>query len=238
MKKRKIGLWIALAVVVVVAIPVILFAKQYYDNRYALDDVYYTVVPLDYNITPYVDEQGGRMKDYTLTGYNANGEARVLEFTVLIDAHGAYLYPPGTFVRVNVSKQLVLECRALDKTSVPEKALQMIEASFVPSTASTLDEYAAERTSQLASQNTPYLQVSCAVAGSTLVYTYQYQTDAQALAEEAGDLLDPVYLVQFRTDKQAFPELTAITLQIKLDDGTVIFSQNYDTRVTFNYEND
>ncbi|MCL2529845.1 MAG: hypothetical protein FWE41_05885 [Coriobacteriia bacterium] len=235
-KKKKVGKWIALAVVLAIALAGVLFLKQYYDLRYAPDDDFYTVVPLDYDITPYNDEQGGRLKDYSLTGYNAEGEAKDLVFTVFVDAHGADLYPPGTYLKVSVSKQMVLNCRALDVANVPAGALERIQASFVPSAATTLSEYAAERTQQLSVKNKPSLQVSCTVSGTTLVYTYEYTADMQAIAESDAFLLDPVYVSQFRTDKQAFDELTAIVLEVRLDDGTIIFSQKYNTRVEFTYE--
>jgi len=234
-KKRKKWIWIVIAVVVVAAIPAALLAKRYYDSRYVLDDYYYTVVPLDYDITPRED-QGGRVTDYTLTCYNADGEEKLLSFAVLVDAHNSDLYPPGTFLRVSVSKQLVIGRRAVDEASVPEKAHEKIMAGFSAPSASSLAEYAAERTRQLTGKETAALDVTCAADGDVLNYTYVYSGGDRAAAEAAAELLDPVYHVQFRTDKDAFPELAAISLNITLDDGTVIFSQKYDTRVEFDYE--
>jgi len=238
MKKRKIGRWIVLAVLAVALIVVILFFKQYYDSRYVLDDYYYTVVPLDYDITPYRDKQGDRVTEYILECFNADGEAKELNFSVLIDAHNSDLYPPGTYLRVSVSKQLVIGRRALDETSVPEKALEMIRMAYAPAAASSLAQYAQERTRRLAAQDTPSLKTSCETDGAALIYTYVYSGDAKEQAETSAQLLDPVYSVQFRTDKQAVSELTAIFLDIRLSDGTVVFSQKYDTRVTFDYENE
>jgi len=228
--------FIVLIAVVIVAVPVVLFLKQYYDNRYVLDDRFYSVVPLDYDITPYRDEQGDRVTDYTLTCYNADGEAREFSFTVLVDAHGSDLYPPGTYMRVDVSKQLVIGRRAVDEGSIPEKAKEGIAANFTPAFATSLEQYAEERTRQLAVQGTPAQTVSCIADGTTLVYAYTYSSAGKELAQKTVDFLDPVYSVQFRADKQAYPELTAIFLEIKLDDGTEIFSQKYDTRVEFDYE--
>ena len=226
---------IALVLVILVAVPLVIFAKRYYDDRYVLDDYYYTVVPLDYDIRPSTDA-GGRFTDYTLTCYNADGEARDLSFSVLIDAHSSDLYPPATFIRVSLSKQLVLGRRAIDKADVPESALERIEAGFIPSAARSLTEYAEERTRQLSPQNTAVLAVSCGADGSALRYAYVFNKGEKAAAEEASILLDPVYYVQFRTDKDALPELTAIYLEIRLDDGTAIFSRKYDKRVEFDYE--
>jgi len=226
---------IALAAVIVVAVPIVIFAKLYYDARYVLDDYFYTVVPLDYDITPTIDA-GGRTTDYALLGYNADGEARELAFSVLIDAHKSDLYPPGTFIRVDVSKQLVIGRRAIDEAGIPEKAAEKIRAGFAPVSASSLPEYADERTSRLAVKNTASLTVSCVADGSALSYIYTYNAGERSAVEAAAELLDPVYFVQFRTDKDAFPELTAIYLEIRLDDGTTVFSQRYDTRVEFDYE--
>jgi len=241
-KKRKISRWVLLAALLIIAFPLVIFAKRYYDARYVLDDSFYTVVPLDYNITPHWDEQGDRVSDYALTCYNADGESRKLDFAVLIDAHSSDLYPPGTFIRVDVSKQLVIGRRAVGEASVPEKARGLIASRYAPSAASSLDEYASERTRQLVAKYvTPSPAVaspamSCAVDGATLVYTYLFAAGSREEAEDAAKLLDPVYSVQFRTDKQAFPELDAIFLEIKLDDGTPVFSRKYDKRVEFDYE--
>ena len=234
-KKREKLLWIALAAVILVATPVVVVGKRYYDARYVLDDYYYTVVPTDYDITPYTD-QGGRLTQYDLMCYNADGESRELSFTVLIDTHKSDLYPPGTFIRVSASKQLVIGRRAVDVNDVPEKALDRIKADFSPSAASSPDEYAEERSRSLAAMANGAMTVSCLAEGSTLIYTYLYDAGAKDLAEAAAELLDPVYYVQFRTDKDALPELTAIILEVKLTDGTVIYSQKYETRVLFDYE--
>ena len=235
--KRKLFLWIAAVVLTIVAIPVILFGKRYYDSRYVLDDYFYTIVPLDYDITPYMD-QGGRLTDYTLLCYNADGVDRVLSFSVLIDSHNSDLYPPGTFLRVGTSKQIVIGRRAVDVSDVPELALERIKVGFVGSSASSLSEYAVERGGYLAALNTDSLSVSCVVDGDSLIYTYVYSLYAEVLAEASVELLDPVYSAQFRTDRDAFPGLVAIVLEVKLSDGTVVFSQRYDVRISFDYENE
>jgi len=230
---------ISVAAVAALIIAGAVWFKQYYDNTYVVDDYYYTVVPLDYDYTPEVsyDSNGhprGYEKEYTLTCYNADGNERELSFRVLLDFQE--LYPPGTYVRVSVSKTTVLQQNALAEADVPGAALEKIQENFIPSSASTLAEYADERTRQLSAQDTPSLAITCVAQEDTLVYTYQYPTGARDLAETAAELQDFVYRAQFRTDKDLFPELAAIFLEIKLDDGTVIFSQKYDQRVEFGYE--
>ena len=237
-KKRKTGRLIVLIVAAAAVILVILIFKQYYDSRYVLDDYYYTVVPQDYDITPYIDGQGDRVTDYDLTCYNAGGEARELSFAVLIDAHKDILYPPGTFIRVSASKQLVIGRRAVDVSSIPEKALDMILRDHAPLDTSSLSGYAKEMTRLLSAKNTLSLEAACEAEGGALVYRYVYSVDSREEAVAAAELLDPVYYVRFRTDKQAFPELTAIFLEVRLSDGTAVFSQKYDTRVTYDYENE
>jgi len=213
--------------------------KQYYDDRYAIEDYYYTVVPLDYDCTPeraYSSDGKymGLEKEYSLTCYSSDGKERTLEFKAFLSMQD--LYPPGTYVKVSASRKWATGKRALAEADVPETALAMIKEHFIPSSASTLSEYAGERTRQLSAWASSSTDAYCAVAGSDLVYTYIYGAEAKELALSDSELLDPVYKAQFRTDKEAFPELGAIRLLIKLEDGTVVFSKEYDKLVKFGYE--
>jgi len=217
----------------------VLWFKQYYDYRYALEDYYYTVVPLDYDYTParaYDSEDNyvGLEKEYNLVCYNADGKKRELEFKVFLDVQD--LYPPGTYVRVSASKQWTIGKSALAESDVPEKALEKVKEHYAPSSASTLSEYADERTRQLSTWVSPATDVFCTLIETDLVYTYVYSSEAKELALSDVELLDPVYKSQFRPDKDTFPELEAISLIIKLEDGTEIFSQKYNERVMFSYE--
>jgi uncharacterized protein YxeA len=228
----------AVAVLALLATAIVWF-KQYYDYRYALEDYYYTVVPLDYDFTPTKSynsngEYMGMVSIYNLMCYNADGVERELEFRVLTDMHD--LYPPGTYVKVSASRQWAIGKSALAESDVPEPALERIKAGFTASPASTLDEYADERTKQLRRRGTPPAEVFCALSGNELVYTYIFGADAKELAAESAELLDLVYKSQFRTDEETFPELDAIRLEIKLDDGTMVFSNRYDEKVRFGYE--
>ena len=236
---KKIVLWLIAGLAVVLIVAAALWLKQYYDQRYALEDYYYTVVPLDCDFTPVyaLDSDGkimGLKATYNLTGYSADGKARDLEFNVSLDMQD--LYPPGTYIKVSASKQWVTDKRALDEADVPATALEKIKQGFQPTSAKTLAAYAEERSRQLSARNTPTVELSCEQRDSTLVYSYVYSAGAKELAEKDGEFLSPVYKAQFRTDKQAFPELTAIFLEIKLTDGTIIFSEKYETLVQFGYE--
>jgi uncharacterized protein YxeA len=236
-KKAVLGMLCAIALALIAASA--LWLKGYYGDRYALEDYYYTVIPLDYDNTPtYALDKDGKIQGltviYQLTGYNAEGKAREMEFSGSLDFHD--VYPPGTFIKVKASKTGAIGKEALDESNVPEQALEKIKETFAPSSASTLAEYAAERTRQLSARNTPSLAIVCEAKETALLYAYVYSAKAKEWAEESVQFLDPVYKAQFRTDKQTFPELTAIFLEIKLADGTVIFSQKNDKRVAFGYE--
>jgi uncharacterized protein (TIGR01655 family) len=229
-------------IVILIAVPLALgtlWFKQYYDNRYVLDDYYYTIVPLDYDITPTTmyNSNGADMgleKVYDLICYNADGNEKKLEFRARLDFQE--LYPPGTYVRVSVSKTMVLQQNALDESDVPEKALEMIKKNFIPSETAALSDYAEERTRLLQERNTEEITVTCTLDGTTLIYAYLYKTEDRVMAEAAAGFLEPVYRAQFRADNAAFPELTAIVLEIKIDDGTMLFSERYNERVKFGYE--
>jgi uncharacterized protein YxeA len=238
-KPIKITVVLAIAIGIVLLVAAVLWFKQYYDYRYVLEDYYYTIVPWGYDFTPekvYTSngEFMGLRSTYNLLCYNADGKERQLEFTVSLDMHD--LYPPGTYVRVAASKQWATGKNALAESDVPTTALEKIKSSFVVPRSSSLAEYADERTGQLQARNTPSLKLSCALLENELLYTYTYSSGAQELAKEAAELLAPVYKAQFRADKEAFPELEAIVLEIKLDDGTVVFSNKYNEKVRFGYE--
>jgi len=226
-----------IAIIVLLLAAGVIWAKQYYDNRYAIEDYYYTAVPLDYDFTPTMSystdgEPMGLESNYRLFCYNAEGEARELEFRVSTSMHD--LYPPGTFVKVGASKLWATGKHAVPETDVPEKALEKI--NYTPSSASTLTEYAAERTRLLKTRAYPVADVSCDANETDLIYTYVYGTTVKESALRDVESLDWVYRSQFRTDKDMFPELAAIHLIVELNDGTEIFSRKYDKIVRFGYE--
>jgi uncharacterized protein YxeA len=236
-KKLVIGIIVGLVVLLIAA--GVLWMKQYYDYNYALEDNYYVVVPLDWDVMPYdaLDDKGnvmGLKASYELTGYSADGKARDLQFDVLLDMHD--LYPPGTYIQVSASKRGVTSKVALDESQVPAAALALLKQGFKPSSAPTLAAYAEERSRQLSARNTPSVKLSCELQESTLVYSYVYEPGARGMAEHDAKYISPIYKAQFRTDKQAFPELTAVFLEVKLADGTVILSEKHDTVVRFGYE--
>ena len=126
--------WIILAFVAVLIISIAIFGKRYYDNRYVGTD-YYTMVPLDYDMTPVAvknmdgKEIGTGIK-YILTAYNEQGEAKTIKFTVYDPdsdiSFGEKQPQPGTYLFVSASKQIVLYWRVTEETNIPKMALEKI----------------------------------------------------------------------------------------------------------------
>jgi len=135
MKWRKPVFWVLAAFAAALLIALTFWAKRYYDYRYALEDHYYTVVPLDYDITPqWANDADGqpveRVIYYDLTCYNADGEARQLTGRVRVEMADPYL--PGTYLCFSASKQHVIGQRILDESDVPAKAMAKIKETYVP----------------------------------------------------------------------------------------------------------
>ena len=133
--KKKPVFWIILIAVAVLIVAGAVWGKQYYDNRYVGTD-YYTMVPLDYDMTSVsIKDMGGKEIGtgikYKLTAYNEQGEAKTVEFTVYdpdSDISREDVQPqPGTYLLVSASKQIVLKWSVTEESIIPEKALEMIK---------------------------------------------------------------------------------------------------------------
>jgi uncharacterized protein (TIGR01655 family) len=119
--------------IVVVAI----WGKQYYDSRYVGTD-YYTMVPLDYDMTSVdMNDMNGKVIGtgikYNLTAYNEQGDAKTVFFKVYDPdsdiSRGEKQPQPGTYLLVSVSEQIVLKWSVTEESNIPEKALAKIKGS-------------------------------------------------------------------------------------------------------------
>ena len=124
MKKKVIIL-----AVVLLAVAGAFCAKGYYNDRYVVSDCYYTQVPEDeVNEDSWlVDKDGARQaegKSYELMGYNEQGEQREVYFTKSGNAEN--YYAPGTYIKVNTSKTIVLDVQVVDASSIPQPAMEKI----------------------------------------------------------------------------------------------------------------
>jgi len=106
------------------------WGKSYYQNHYVGSD-YYAMVPLDYDVTPGMlkDMKGNDAepgKRYTLTAYNENGEAKVVEFPVKGD-DGSKYPQPGAYLKISASKYLVVGWGGIEESKIPALALEKIK---------------------------------------------------------------------------------------------------------------
>ena len=68
--------------------------------------------------------QQAKGKEYTLMGYNDQGKEREVYFTKTGSAEE--YYAPGTYIRVDASRTLVVGLEVVDEASVPQAALEKI----------------------------------------------------------------------------------------------------------------
>ena len=121
--------WILVILAVALTATVVVWSKQYYEDRYISSD-YYAMVPVDFDVTPEAmysmsGEEIGLGKKYRLTAYNEQGEAKTVEFSV--PGEDSTKYPqPGTYLYIAASKQLVTYWDVTSESDIPEKALSEI----------------------------------------------------------------------------------------------------------------
>lgn len=106
--------------------------KGYYNDRYVVSDSFYTQIPLDEvnEDTWLLDADGVPQeegKEYDLTGYNDKGEGREVSFKKRGTAED--YYAPGTYLKVDTSKTLVVGIEVIEESRVPEAALERIKVS-------------------------------------------------------------------------------------------------------------
>lgn len=129
-KKKKVFL-ISIVVIVVILLGIFtVWAKRYYEDRYVASDVFYTQIPLDENNeTSWLYNAEGKAmqegKDYVLNGYNKNGQERELAFFV-VGTEKDY-YPAGTYLKIEVSKEVVLGQTIVKENTIPTEALKEIQ---------------------------------------------------------------------------------------------------------------
>lgn len=124
MKKLILLLFLALA------IGAAIWGKNYYNDRYVLDEYVYTQIPPDANATKdewLYDDNGKKTqkgKEYQLKGYNKEGKERDVQFSIPGTAKN--YYKPDTIIKVSMSKTIVIGQQIVTETDVPKKALQQI----------------------------------------------------------------------------------------------------------------
>lgn len=124
MKKK-----IMLLVAIIIIVAGVFWAKGYYNDRYVVSDSFYTQIPLDeVNEDSWlVDKDGVKQtkgKSYHLVAYNDAGEEREVSFSQKGTAKD--YYAPGTYIKLNASKTLVVGLEVVDKSTVPQAALEKL----------------------------------------------------------------------------------------------------------------
>lgn len=129
--KKIIKLVVFIVIIALVAVGVVK-GKNYYDNRY-VGTYYYALVPENQSteVDDILDSDGKPItkgKDYALKSYDEK-EERVLEFDV-IGNKPEDLLQPGTFLKIEASKTLVLGEKIINRDEVPKNILKKIEANI------------------------------------------------------------------------------------------------------------
>ncbi len=124
--KKIVGIVLAAAILIYGAF----LAKGYYNDRYVVADSFYTQVPVDeVNEESWLVDDNGVKQDkgkaYKLIGYNQEGAARELSFIVQGEVED--YYAPGTYLKVNASKTIVLGQEVVKESEVPKVALEKME---------------------------------------------------------------------------------------------------------------
>jgi len=129
-KKTSYTPWIVAALVLALATAGFFVAKRYYDNHYVATGSFYTMVPVDFDVTPQMlYDHNGKPVDingviYQMTAFNEQGDSAPVEFTV---QEGRNFYQPGTFMSVQISGSgTVLGQRAIAESEVPAAARVLI----------------------------------------------------------------------------------------------------------------
>ena len=74
-----------------------------------------------------VNKNGARQaegKSYELMGYNEQGEQREVYFAKSGSAED--YYAPGTYIKINTSKTIVLDVQVVESSSIPQPAMEKI----------------------------------------------------------------------------------------------------------------
>jgi len=128
--KKKVMIGIITAVVVAFVVIGAIWGRDYYQKRYVGSD-YYAMIPIDFDLTPQTlydmdGKEAGVGKNYVLTAYNEQGEAKTVDFDIRSDDTSKYP-KPGTFLYVKASEELVIGWSVTTESNIPEKALEKIK---------------------------------------------------------------------------------------------------------------
>lgn len=129
-RKSSAAGWIVGIIVIAVVAAGAIWAKGYYEDRY-VSQSYYAHVPADepMDLQGLKDDKGNVVEkghEYNLTAYDEKGNARDLEVTVRT-SKVSELYQPGTYLKIEASKQIVTGQAVVQESDIPAAALSKIQ---------------------------------------------------------------------------------------------------------------
>jgi uncharacterized protein (TIGR01655 family) len=123
---------ILILVIALVVFGIIKF-KQYYNDTY-VGSFYYTQTPSDQDTSIEERKEGAyqiRGKDYEFTAYNENGENKLVKFSIIDNIREIeseeQLLQPNTYLKINASKNRVINWEIVEEQEIPEVVLKYIE---------------------------------------------------------------------------------------------------------------
>lgn len=101
----------------------VLKGKEYYNDRYVEDSIYYVYVPQSQSIEieDLKDSSGNvvdKGKNYSFIGLNEKGEKKKLEFSYSTE-DSKKLIQPGSYLKISSSKTIVLGQEVILESQVP-----------------------------------------------------------------------------------------------------------------------
>lgn len=121
-----------LSIIIVILIGVgFVLGKNYYNDRYTLDDTYYVYIPSTQSteIEVIYDDSGKAVdkgRNYEFIGMNKDGDTRVLSFSYSTE-DSSKLLQPSSFLKVEASKTIVIGQSVITEKDVPENLLETIK---------------------------------------------------------------------------------------------------------------
>jgi uncharacterized protein YxeA len=128
-KSSIVGVVIGIVVIVIV-IAGGMWAKNYYNDRY-VSQSYYAQIPANTPTTlEGLKDSDGKVvekgRNYELKAYDKNGNERDLEVTVRTK-DASKLYKPGTYLKIEASKQVVTGQAVIREAQIPAAAFAKIQ---------------------------------------------------------------------------------------------------------------
>lgn len=110
---------------------IVVKARSYYDNRYMVDEIYYTKVDADISLEleDLYDQNGDVAdtgKNYSFVAYNEAGDKRIVEFSINTENVNDLLQP-NDYIKIEHSKTIVLSYSVVNEDEVPQSIVKILK---------------------------------------------------------------------------------------------------------------